>query len=168
MSGSQAEIGQRRCPFRHVSPQGAAGSSPKHPEEEKEMARRRIFTRGVALAAAVAAFAVPSAASADSVRLYDHANLEGASFVPRDSEPNLRSIDCWLWWCTNWNDRASSLHVPAYTCVRLYEHIHYGGLSREYCAYNYAPNGTSRNFNLDGFWNDRTSSSATYGRIIQQ
>jgi hypothetical protein len=132
------------------------------------MIPRRILKRGAALVAIATALALPSAASADSVRLYEDRNLQGASFEPRESEPNFRSIDCWLWWCTNWNDRASSLHVPPYTCVRVYQHIHYGGLTREYCAYNYAPNGAARNFDLDDFWNDRVSSSATYGRIIQQ
>jgi hypothetical protein len=132
------------------------------------MIPRRTLSRCVALVTATAALALPATAGADSVRLYEHMNLRGASFAPRESEPNFRSIDCWLWWCTNWNDRVSSLHVPAYTCVTLYEHIHRGGLSTEYCGYNYAPHGAARNFNLDPFWNDRVSSSSTYGRIIQQ
>jgi hypothetical protein len=121
-----------------------------------------------AVFAAIAALAVPTVARADSVRMWEHANFQGASFVPSDTQTDFRKIDCILWWCTNWNDRVSSLHVPAYQCITLYEHINRGGLSQEFCGYTRAGAGAPRDYAYVGaFWNDRASSSDTVGRITQ-
>ena len=116
------------------------------------------------------ALAVPAAAGADSVRLYEHSDRQGYSFVPGgdDLDPNGDDVDlrwdmlgpCASWLgCKNFNDRASSLHIPPFTCVTLYEHINYGGASIDYCTDQRWPYGWARDANLTGFWNDRASSA---------
>lgn len=123
---------------------------------------RRAVTAGVA----AIALCFPAVARADSVRMWDHANFGGASFVPATYQPDFRKAGC-SWYCISWNGRVSSLHVPAYTCVTLFSLAYYAGEQRTYCGHNVAGQGAPRDYAyLDGF-NDRASSSQTWGEIKQ-
>jgi hypothetical protein len=135
------------------------------------MPSRTVKRLAAAVVAACALVLPGQASAADSVRMWEHANYQGASFVPADTQLDFRKIDCWLWWCANWNDRVSSLHVPAYTCVTLHEHINLGGADsgERFCGFNVAGQGAARDFPYVGtLWNDRASSSVTVGRRIIQ
>jgi hypothetical protein len=86
-------------------------------------------------------------AAADSVRLWQHTGYGGDSFTPSNAERDFRKIDCWLWFCDNWNDRVSALHVPVYTCVRLFEHISQEGEHVDFCGdTEISPEAAARNY----------------------
>lgn len=117
---------------------------------------------GLAVAATLVG---PASAHADSVRLYEHINQQGYSFVPANIDGYFPRdlFPCGLAsGCKSFNDRVSSLHVPAYRCVILYEDIRMLGASVTYCAKNTFPSGAAVDYNLDSRWNDRASSSFTY------
>jgi hypothetical protein len=61
-------------------------------------------------------FALP--ASAADICFYEHINYQGASFCASADNG---------WIGNAWNDRVSSVRVPAGASVELYEHINYGG-----------------------------------------
>jgi hypothetical protein len=115
------------------------------------------------------------------VRFYEHVNLQGTSFeLPstwapigvgvQGSIPDFRreKLPCGsVTGCKDFNDRVSSLHVPAYTCVVLYEHINFQGASTGFCgANNTWRYGAAADFNLYGDWNDRVSSAKAYENVV--
>ena len=130
----------------------------------------------LALLGVLLAFAVPAAARADGVLLYEHINEQGNSFGTsslwgpiglgiQDSIPDFRreKLPCG---CKDFNDRVSSLHVPAYTCVNLYEDINYQGRSIGYCgANNRWHYGAAGDYNLPADWNDRASSAKMFEAV---
>lgn len=117
----------------------------------------------IAAAIGVAGLALPAAASAvEDVRFYEHTDMRGDYFVPETNgdyevrEPDFRSVDCFMWWCENFNDRVSSVRLNPQIRVTLYEHIGYGGASREF----YNNRSYAVYYNLPAYgWNDRASSA---------
>ncbi len=100
------------------------------------------------------------AASGTNITLWEHVGCTGQSVGLEDGQnfPDFRKLNCFLWWCTNFNDKASSVMVPwklgtiQSKYVVLHEHINYQGsqlkIARGLIEDNLVPYG----------WNDRASS----------
>lgn len=137
---------------------------------------RRIRARRLlAIVAAVAGcgvLAAPVAAqAAEDVRLYEHADLQGSYFVPAVnsdgwiSQPSFHSVNCFLWFCSDFNDRVSSVRLNANACVTLHEHDNFEGAERDFC--NFTDHAGYYNLWRVG-WNDIASSASETLGVIEQ
>lgn len=138
-------------------------------KKAREHARKTAASRGRPAEAASDASAqsfcpVPLGSGRD--QLYEHPCFGGKTvdFGHDENVPDFRRVKCFLWVCTNYNDKASSIVIPirlGETQTRyaiLHEHINYGG------SQLWIPRG----FVYDDLgvygWNDRASSlSHTWG-----
>lgn len=108
------------------------------------------------------------------VDLFEHVNYQGARWTfwaDWGSQNDFRRVFCFLWWCTNMNDRVSSADlyinyldpaIPYLPYVILFEHINKGG-KQLWLWPGAAPDGPGLYNDLGLFgWNDIASSMRYY------